>query len=115
MRTRSAAKIKKTLIQQPCVMCECDRGRDMAACSLLRSKHGAGCKHLHHEISHCEQSMKGKTAAQIRAGHTQRRLAVGGHSQIPTNVAREVKPHASSIVRGGRLFKNPLSQPVGRP
>jgi Protein of unknown function with PCYCGC motif len=64
-----AAKIKRTLYQQPCY-CHCDRS--LGHGSLLdcfASKHGAGCNIcIYEDFYSYEQSRKGKTAAQIRAG-----------------------------------------------
>jgi len=64
-----AARIKKTLYQQPCY-CHCDRS--MGHGSLLdcfASKHGSGCNICMSEDFYAyEQLRKGKTAAQIRAG-----------------------------------------------
>ena len=64
-----AARIKKTLYQQPCY-CHCDRS--LGHGSLLdcfASKHGAGCNICMSEDFYAyEQLRKGKTAAQIRAG-----------------------------------------------
>jgi hypothetical protein len=64
-----AARIKKTLYRQPCY-CHCDRS--LGHGSLLdcfASKHGAGCNICISEDFYAyEQSRKGKTAAQIRAG-----------------------------------------------
>jgi uncharacterized protein with PCYCGC motif len=64
-----AAKIKKVLYQQPCY-CHCDRSQ--AHKSLLdcfASKHGSGCGTCIFEDFYAfEQSGKGKSAAQIRAG-----------------------------------------------
>lgn len=66
---RIAARIKKTLYQQPCY-CHCDRS--IGHSSLLdcfASKHGAGCNICMDEDFYAyEQLRKGKTAAQIRAG-----------------------------------------------
>jgi hypothetical protein len=65
---RIAARIKKTLYQQPCY-CHCDRS--VGHGSLLdcfASKHGSGCSICMDEAFYSyEQSRKGKTAAQIRA------------------------------------------------
>lgn len=64
-----AARLKKTLYQQPCY-CHCDRS--LGHGSLLdcfASKHGSGCSICIAEDFYAyEQSRKGKTAAQIRAG-----------------------------------------------
>ena len=64
-----AARLKKTLYQQPCY-CHCDRS--LGHGSLLdcfASKHGAGCNICMSEDFYAyEQLRKGKTAAQIRAG-----------------------------------------------
>jgi len=64
-----AAKIKKTLYQQPCY-CHCDRSQGHASLlDCFASKHGAGCNICIYENFYSyEQSRKGKTAAQIRAG-----------------------------------------------
>jgi hypothetical protein len=64
-----AARIKKTLYQQPCY-CHCDQSQGHG--SLLDcfvSKHGAGCGTCMREDFYTyEQLHKGKTAAQIREG-----------------------------------------------
>jgi hypothetical protein len=64
-----AAKIKKTLYQQPCY-CHCDRSQGHASLlDCFASKHGAGCNIcIYEDFYSYEQSRKGKTAAQIRAG-----------------------------------------------
>src|SRR5712664_416828 len=64
-----AARIKKTLYQQPCY-CHCDRSQGHASLlDCFASKHGSGCGVCMREaIYSYEQSHKGKTAAQIRAG-----------------------------------------------
>jgi hypothetical protein len=64
-----AAKIKKTLYQQPCY-CHCDRSQGHASLlDCFASKHGAGCNICIYENFYSyEQSRKGKTAAQIRVG-----------------------------------------------
>ena len=65
----AAAKVKKALYQQPCY-CHCDRSQ--AHSSLLdcfASRHAAECTICIYEgLYTYEQSRKGKTAAQIRAG-----------------------------------------------
>ena len=64
-----AARIKKTLYQEPCY-CHCDQSQGHG--SLLDcfvSKHGAGCGTCMREDFYAyEQLHKGKTAAQIREG-----------------------------------------------
>ncbi|HXM95645.1 MAG TPA: CYCXC family (seleno)protein [Candidatus Dormibacteraeota bacterium] len=64
-----AARIKKTLYQQPCY-CHCDRSQGHG--SLLDcfvSKHGAGCQIcIREDLYAYEQTRKGKTPAQIRTG-----------------------------------------------
>jgi Protein of unknown function with PCYCGC motif len=64
-----AARVKKTLYQQPCY-CYCDRSQGHG--SLLDcfvSKHGAGCGTCIREALYTyEQSRKGRSAAQIREG-----------------------------------------------
>src|SRR5436853_116997 len=64
-----AARIKKTLYQQPCY-CHCDRGQGHASLlDCFASKHGAGCNIcINEDFYSYEQSRKGKTSAQIRAG-----------------------------------------------
>ena len=64
-----AAKIKKTLYQQPCY-CHCDRSQGHTSLlDCFASKHGAGCNIcIYEDFYSYEQSRKGKTAAQIRAG-----------------------------------------------
>jgi len=64
-----AAKIKRTLYQQPCY-CHCDRGQGHASLlDCFASKHGAGCNIcINEDFYSYEQSRKGKTSAQIRAG-----------------------------------------------
>jgi hypothetical protein len=64
-----AARIKKVLYQEPCY-CHCDRTEGHG--SLLDcfvSKHGSGCEIcVREDLYSYEQSRKGKSAAQIRAG-----------------------------------------------
>jgi len=64
-----AAKIKKALYQQPCY-CHCDRSQGhKSLLDCFASKHGAGCGTcIYEDLYTYEQSGKGKTAAQIRAG-----------------------------------------------
>ena len=64
-----AAKIKKVLYQQPCY-CHCDRSQGhKSLLDCFASKHGSGCGTCIYEDFYAfEQSGKGKTAAQIRAG-----------------------------------------------
>ena len=64
-----AAKIKKILYQQPCY-CHCDRSQGhKSLLDCFASKHGAGCGTCIYEDFYAfEQSGKGKSAAQIRAG-----------------------------------------------
>ncbi len=64
-----AAKIKKTLYQQPCY-CHCDRSQGhKSLLDCFASKHGSGCGTCIYEDFYAfEQSRKGKTATQIRAG-----------------------------------------------
>lgn len=63
-----AAKIKKTLFQEPCY-CHCDRSQGHSSLlDCFASKHGAGCDIcIYEDFYSYEQSRKGKTAAQIRA------------------------------------------------
>jgi len=64
-----AARVKRVLYQQPCY-CHCDRSQGHTSLlDCFASKHGAGCGVCMREaIYSYEQSHKGKTAAQIRAG-----------------------------------------------
>ena len=64
-----AAKIKKALYQQPCY-CHCDRSQGhKSLLDCFASKHGAGCGTcIYEDLYTFEQSGKGKSAAQIRAG-----------------------------------------------
>jgi hypothetical protein len=64
-----AAKIKKTLYQQPCY-CHCDRSQGHGSLlDCFASKHGAGCNIcIYEDLYSYEQARKGKTAAQIRVG-----------------------------------------------
>ena len=64
-----AARVKRVLYQQPCY-CHCDRSQGPTSLlDCFASKHGAGCGVCMREaIYSYEQSHKGKTAAQIRAG-----------------------------------------------
>jgi hypothetical protein len=64
-----AAKIKKTLYQQPCY-CHCDRSQGHASLlDCFASKHGSECGTcIYEDFYSYEQSRKGKSAAQIRAG-----------------------------------------------
>jgi hypothetical protein len=64
-----ASRVKKVLYQEPCY-CHCDRSQGHE--SLLDcfvSKHGAGCGIcVREDLYSYEQTRKGKTPAQIRAG-----------------------------------------------
>jgi len=64
-----AAKIKKTLYQQPCY-CHCDRSQGHASLlDCFASKHGSECGTcIYEDFYSYEQTRKGKSAAQIRAG-----------------------------------------------
>jgi len=64
-----AAKIKKTLYQQPCY-CHCDRSQGHGSLlDCFASRHGSGCNIcLYEDLYAYEQTRKGKTAAQIRTG-----------------------------------------------
>ena len=64
-----AARIKKTLYQQPCY-CHCDRSQGHTSLlDCFASKHGSGCGTcIYEDFYSYEQSRKGKTATQIRAG-----------------------------------------------
>jgi hypothetical protein len=65
----AAAKIKKTLYQQPCY-CHCDRSKGHTSLlDCFASEHGSGCGTcIYEDLYSYEQVHKGKTAAQIRAG-----------------------------------------------
>jgi hypothetical protein len=64
----AAAKIKKTLYQQPCY-CHCDRSHGHTSLlDCFASKHGSGCGTcIYEDLYAYEQSQKGRSAAQIRA------------------------------------------------
>src|SRR5215467_3175347 len=64
-----AAKIKKTLYQQPCY-CHCDRSKGHTSLlDCFASEHGSGCGTcIYEDLYTFEQVHKGKTAAQIREG-----------------------------------------------
>ncbi len=64
-----AARVKKVLYQQPCY-CHCDRSEGHTSLlDCFASKHGAGCGVcLREALYSYEQSHRGKTAMQIRAG-----------------------------------------------
>ena len=64
-----AAKIKKTLYQQPCY-CHCDRSKGHTSLlDCFASEHGSGCGTcIYEDFYSYEQVRKGKTAAQIREG-----------------------------------------------
>src|SRR6267378_6269902 len=64
-----AARVKKILYHQPCY-CHCDRSQGHTSLlDCFASKHGSECGVCMREaIYSYEQSHKGKTAAQIRAG-----------------------------------------------
>lgn len=65
----SAAKVKKVLYQQPCY-CHCDRGHGHGSLlDCFTSTHGSMCNICMGEALYSyEQTRKGKTPAQIRAG-----------------------------------------------
>lgn len=64
-----AAKIKKTLYQQPCY-CHCDKHKGHTSLlDCFASNHGSVCGTcIYEDFYSYEQSLKGKTAAQIREG-----------------------------------------------
>jgi hypothetical protein len=64
-----AAKIKKTLYQEPCY-CHCDRSKGHTSLlDCFASEHGSGCGTcIYEDFYSYEQVGKGKTAAQIRRG-----------------------------------------------
>ena len=64
-----ASKIKKTLYQQPCY-CHCDRSHGHTSLlDCFASKHGSGCGTcIYEDFYSYEQSRKGKSATEIRAG-----------------------------------------------
>lgn len=64
-----AARIKKILYQQPCY-CHCDRSQGHGSLvDCFASKHGSSCNIcISEDLYSYEQSLKGKSAAQIRAG-----------------------------------------------
>ena len=64
-----AAKVKKTLYQQPCY-CHCDRSKGHTSLlDCFASEHGSGCGTcIYEDLYAYEQVHKGKTAAQIRDG-----------------------------------------------
>jgi hypothetical protein len=64
-----AARIKKTLYQQPCY-CHCDRSQGHTSLlDCFASKHGSGCGTcIYEDLYSYEQSRGGKTAGQIREG-----------------------------------------------
>jgi hypothetical protein len=64
-----AAKIKSTLYQQPCY-CHCDRSHGHTSLlDCFASKHGSGCGTcIYEDFYSYEQSRKGKSASEIRAG-----------------------------------------------
>jgi uncharacterized protein with PCYCGC motif len=64
-----AARVKKTLYQQPCY-CHCDRSKGHASLlDCFASAHGSECGTcIYEDLFTYEQVQKGKTAAQIREG-----------------------------------------------
>ncbi len=64
-----AAKIRKTLYQQPCY-CHCDRSKGHTSLlDCFASEHGSGCGTcIYEDLYSYEQVRKGKTEAQIREG-----------------------------------------------
>ena len=65
----TAARIKKTLYQQPCY-CHCDRSKGHTSLlDCFASEHGSGCGTcIYEDLYAYEQVHKDKTAAQIREG-----------------------------------------------
>jgi hypothetical protein len=65
----AAARVKKTLYQQPCY-CYCDRSQGHGSLlDCFASKHGSACGTCIREALYTyEQSRKGKNSAQIREG-----------------------------------------------
>ena len=64
-----AAKVRKTLYQQPCY-CHCDRSKGHTSLlDCFASEHGSGCGTcIYEDFYTYEQVHKGKTSAQIREG-----------------------------------------------
>jgi hypothetical protein len=64
-----ASHVKKVLYQEPCY-CHCDRSQGhQSLLDCFVSKHGAGCATcVREDLYSYEQTRKGKTPAQIRAG-----------------------------------------------
>jgi uncharacterized protein with PCYCGC motif len=64
-----AAKVKKTLYQQPCY-CHCDRSKGHSSLlDCFASAHGSGCGTcIYEDLYSYEQARKSKTATQIREG-----------------------------------------------
>jgi Protein of unknown function with PCYCGC motif len=64
-----AGRVKKVLYQQPCY-CHCDRSQGHTSLlDCFTSRHGSGCNLCMDEAFYAyEQTRKGKTPAQIRAG-----------------------------------------------
>ena len=64
-----AAKIRKTLYQQPCY-CHCDKSKGHTSLlDCFASEHGSGCGTcIYEDLYTYEQVHKGKTAARIREG-----------------------------------------------
>jgi hypothetical protein len=83
-----AGRVKKILYQQPCY-CHCDRSVGHASLlDCFASKHGSGCDVCMKEaIYSYEQTRKGKTAAQIRAGIEQGEWRQVDMSKYETPVA----------------------------
>jgi len=80
-----AAKIPSVLHQQPCY-CYCDRTGHNSLHSCFENTHGARCSTCLQELYYSyQQSKKGKTAAQIRAG-----IIKGEWKQIDLKKAAEI-------------------------
>ena len=64
-----AAKIRKTLYQQPCY-CHCDRSKGHTSLlDCFASEHGSGCGTcIYEDLYTYEQAHKDKTASEIREG-----------------------------------------------
>lgn len=89
----TAAKIKKTLYQEPCY-CHCDRSQGHGSLEdCFASRHGAGCNVCMAEVFYtAEQLKKGKTAAQIREGIVKgewQRVDLNKYNTAPTTKAAQ--------------------------
>jgi hypothetical protein len=88
----TAARIKKTLYQEPCY-CHCDRSQGHGSLEdCFASRHGAECNLCMAEVFYTSEQLKhGKSAAQIREG-----IIRGAWRKVDLNKYNQPKPAKSA-------------------